>query len=158
MLEIRKVADRSKGERQTVLVYSPNDDDALEDGTLLIDLARVEQRLVNPDTPGFDHEPWPLKHAELVGDAPAEHGFADTAVARYMQDGFLTFKNMRAVFVEAGGKPYSRNPVLTGDEIVLDLKGKKLRYKVLEHPGRYEDDDGTVRETHEYTTKLVKGG
>ena len=150
MLELRKVADKSKGDRVTLQVAPP--EETLEDGRVVIDPSRIEQRLVNPETPGFDHEPWPLKHVELVGDAPDKHNFSDTVVAKYMQDGFLTIKNMRLATTEN----YERNPVITGDEFVLDLRGGKLRYKILQHPGRYNDGDGEYV-THEYTCERIGG-
>lgn len=102
-----------------------------------------------------DGEAWPLKHVELVGKAPTRHNFADTFVARALEDGYLSFKNARATSTTG----YDRDPVVTGDEIVLSLKGNKLRYKVLEHPGRYSDNDepSGFRVTHEYRCRLVKG-
>ncbi len=159
MLQIRKVADRSEGERNTVLVFKPEEGEVLDDGTVLVDPSRVEQRLVNPATEGYDHEPWPLSHAELIGDAPEKHNFSDTVLAQYLQDDIAELKNPRLANTSVNGTAYSRNPVLTGDEIVLKLKGKKLRYKVLEHPGRYQDDSEASgqRETHEYSCELVGG-
>lgn len=102
-----------------------------------------------------------LKHVELVGDAPRLHNFADTFVQRASAEGWLEFKNPRAASTETTiegrdpeTKTYSRGLVMTGDEIVLKLKGRDLRYTVLEHPGRYKDGDSD-RETHEYRCRLV---
>lgn len=141
MLTLRKRADRSKGER-----------------VVRFDEETGERKLVNPATPGTDHEPWPLAGVELVGDAPKQHNFADSFVARALRDGYLEFKNPRAEVTEVDGVQYSRNPVVTGDEIVLNLATGKLRYRVVEPPGRYRDKDGSVRESHEYRCRLVKGG
>lgn len=99
---------------------------------------------------------WPLARVELVGAAPKDHSFADTFVARAIADGYLELTNPR-VTSTATTKPYSRGPVVTGDEIVLHLHGGDLRYRVLEHPGRYPEQGGDDRETHEYRCRLVKG-
>jgi hypothetical protein len=149
MLQIIKHADTSSGRRVSKIVQV----DELEDGSPV-----YEKRLVNPDTPGDDHEPWPLDRVELVGDAPKDHNFADSFVARASQDGYLEFTKPRVVSTEVDGKAYERNPVVTGDEIVLHLASGDLRYKVVEHPGRYREDDGTHRVTHEYVTRLVRSG
>lgn len=104
---------------------------------------------------------WPLAHVELVGEAPKEHNFADTFVARALADGYLSFKNARATSsaVPPGVEPYGRDPVITGDEIVLKVKPKQLRYKVLEAPGKYPDPDEESgwRVSHEYRCNLVGG-
>jgi hypothetical protein len=96
--------------------------------------------------------PWPLKHVELVGEAPANHNFADSFVAKALQDGYLSFEGMTLTQSEG----YERNPVVTGKEIVLKLKGATLRYKIIEPPGRYEEDDGP-RVSHEYRCRLIRG-
>ncbi len=97
-------------------------------------------------------ESWPLARVELVGEAPAQHNFADSFVARAIADGYLEFENARVATPEG----YARNPVLTGDAIVLHLSTGDLRYEVLEHPGRYVDPDepSGYRVTHEYRCRL----
>ena len=100
-------------------------------------------------------EPWPLAGVELVGEAPKSHNFADTFVARAMQDGYLEFEEMSIAATEG----YGRNPVVTGTAIVLHLAGGDLIYEVGEHPGRYDDagEPSGKRVTHEYRCKLRKG-
>lgn len=105
----------------------------------------------------LDDGSWPLSHVELIGDPPAVWGAADTFVARAAADGYLRFENMRIGTSEAGGVPYPRDPVITGDSIVLELEGGDLRYRVVEHPGRYLEADGSIREVHEYQCELVTG-
>lgn len=101
---------------------------------------------------------WPLAGVELVGELDDWHGFADTFVARAHRDGWLEFENPTIASTEVGGIPYDRDPVVTGDVIVLKLAGGDVRYRVLEHPGRYLEADGkTHRVTHEYACELVKG-
>lgn len=120
----------------------------------------------------LDGQAWPLAHVELttpdgrraeLDEAPAEHNFADTLVAAGMTEGWIEVVNPRAAVTSTARGSYSRNPVVTGDELVLHLDQGDLRYEVLEHPGRYEqagegEDAGTVDvEHHEYRCRLVKG-
>lgn len=101
---------------------------------------------------------WPLAGVELVDDAPADHAFADTFVARAIRDGYLTFDEQTVATTDVDGVPYDRDPVVTGSTIVLHLTTGELRYRVLEHPGRYRDPDGSVRVSHEYRCKLERKG
>jgi len=105
-------------------------------------------------------EPWPLDRVELVGDPPAEHNFSDSFVARALADGYLEFTNPRAASspVPPGVSAYPRDPVITGDEIVLHLHGGPLRYTILEPPGKYPDDTEPSgwRVSHEYRCRLAK--
>lgn len=96
---------------------------------------------------------WPIAHVEVVGDPPQHHNFADSIVAKGMERGFISFEGLR-VETSTG---YSRNPVVTGDVLVLHTKGKKLRYEIKERPGRYDDtpEDEPPREHHEYVCRLV---
>lgn len=96
--------------------------------------------------PPEDGGRWPLSHVEIVGDAPLLHNFADSFVGKAMADGYLEFEGMAAAVTEG----YSRNPVITGDVIVLRLATGDLRYEVIEHPGRYGDEVH-----HEYRCRLA---
>lgn len=116
--------------------------------------------IVDPDSgEKFEVEEatYPFASAELIGEAPSEWLPSGTIIGRYLADGFVTFEGLRVSVTEAGGKPYGRNPVLTGDVLVLDLTTGKLRYRVLECPGRYQDPDGSVRVTHAYRLELIEG-
>jgi hypothetical protein len=86
----------------------------------------------------------------LDGEAPAEHNFADCYVIRALREGYLEFEGLRP---HVSDDPYPRDPVVTGDAIVLHLSGGDLRYEVLECPGRYGD-----RVSHEYRCRLEAGG
>lgn len=131
MLELHKIADKSGDQPpthpETIL---------LEDGS----------EVPHPQA-GQITEPWPLSHVELVGEAPADHNFADTFIARAMGDGYLEFTDMAVV--QSDG--YGRNPVLTGSEIVLHVADGDLRYRVLEPPGKYGE-----RVSNEYRCELVE--
>lgn len=112
--------------------------------------------LPDPSRPhGALLQSWPLAGVVLVGPAPTEHNFSDAFVARAMEDGYLELEGMRLAWTEG----YERNPVLTGDAIVLHLQGGDLRYEVLEHPGRYDDaaEPSGKRVSHEYRCRLAQG-
>ncbi len=100
---------------------------------------------------------WPLSHVSIVGDPEVEWGVSDTYVAKAVQEGWLSFENPTVLTTEVDGIAYSRGPVLTGSEVVLDVEGGELRYEVLEAPGRYRDPAGGVYVTHEYKLRLRKG-
>lgn len=144
MLTLRKIADRSGAEPPRNKAVGVNDDGS--------------PKLENPALP-YDAllEPWPLAGVELQGEAPRDHSFADTFVARASSDGYLSFEGMRMASTEVDGVAYDRDPVVTGDAIVLDLTTGPLRYRVLEHPGRYKRADGRVEVVHEYRCVLEPG-
>lgn len=111
---------------------------------------------INADKSG-DRNPdgsWPIASVVVDGNAPAEHGFADTFVARALAAGYLSVENMQVVSTEVDGVAYDRNPVITGDAIVLDVEGGPLRYRIVRHPGRYQLADGSHEVIHEYETVL----
>lgn len=97
---------------------------------------------------------WPIAGVELVNDAPKEHNFADSFVSRALADGYLEFEDQET----SNSDGYDRNPVISGSHIVLKLVSGDLRYKVLEAPGRYsdEDEESGYRVSHEYRARLVK--
>jgi hypothetical protein len=105
---------------------------------------------------------WPITHVELVGDAPKEHNFADKFVSKALADGYLEFTNprARASAVDNGVDPYDRDPVITGDQIVLHLADGDLVYDVLEAPGKYRDEGEPSgwRVSHEYRCRLAGKG
>lgn len=107
-----------------------------------------------------DGPPWPLASVELVGDAPRDHNFADSFVTKGLAGQYLSFTNPRPVasVLPADVSPYERDPVITGDEIVLHLASGELRYKVLEHPGKHADESehSGWRVSHEYRCRLIR--
>lgn len=148
MLQLRKLADRSGPEPARNKATGVDDD-----GNPILENPRLAH--------GALLEPWPLAGVELIGDPPTEHNFADTYVARALSDGYLTIENARphASPVPPGVQPYDRDPVLTGDEIVIKLVDGDLRYRILECPGKYPDESefSGWRVSHEYRCKLAKG-
>jgi hypothetical protein len=143
MLELRKRADRSKGPNGKLYRDGAGNDVPAKVARSLNKAAK--EAGVRP--PYREVETYPLKHVELVGDAPAEHNFASSFVARAMGEGWLS---------------------LARGEIVLHLEGGDLRYTVVEPPGRYptgktvEGPDGEpideIRVSDEFVCELKGKG
>jgi hypothetical protein len=109
-------------------------------------------------------EPWPIAGLDITSEKlDDEHGFSDQWVARMLGLGLVSFKDLQlvqtSIMVDGQEKPYDRGIVPTGSELILhtDSHGD-VRYKVVEHPGIYYDDDeySGYRVSHEYWCKLVK--
>lgn len=148
MLELRKRADKSGDPIKTV--YRLGDQD--------IPKAKADEINALAEQVGVEAPPvrevsvWPLAGVELVGEAPQDHGFADTFVARALTEGYASFEDMTLHTTEG----YERNPVVTGSTFVLDLTTGPLRYTVVEAPGKYADEDepSGFRISNEYRCQL----
>lgn len=143
MLELRKRADRT-GKPVGVVYRDGQGRDV--DATAAKKLNRLASEEGLPEPYDKVHV-WPLAGVELVGDAPADHNFADILVGRAVAEGWAEFVNPTVVTTDG----YERNPVVTGDQIVLHLDTGDLTYDIVDHPGRF---DGEVH--HEYRCKLAK--
>ncbi len=132
MLQVRLLADRTVGER--VERFDP------ETG---------ERKLINPATPGDDHEPWPLLGLEVVGEAPATCNPPTSWVERGVREGWLVLEGARPV-VRPGGPPddpMRRDPeraiphlFMHADVVVLKTVDGDVRYRVVRQPDKYVDD------------------
>lgn len=128
-LSIRKLADRSTGER--AVRWDP------ETG---------EKFLYNPATPGFDHEPWPLAGIAIEGDTPKHTIVPTSFVDGGLAEGWITVENQRAV-MRSGGPP--DNPWKVdrdlniphvfshGDALVLHTVDGDVRYRIVENPDKW---------------------
>lgn len=147
MLQLRKLADKSGPEPPRNKAIGVDDE-----GNPILENPQLEH--------GAYLESWPFAGVELLAPAPAEHNFADKTVARAMGDGYLTIKKPRphSSPVPPGVQPYERDPVLTGDEIVILTSSGKLRYRILECPGKYPDESECSgwRVSHEYRCELIE--
>lgn len=131
-LTVRKLADRSEGTR-----------------TVVYDRDTGARKLVNPATPGEDHEPWPLLGLEVVGDVPEETRVPTSWVSRGISEGWLEGINGRPVVRPAGPRQDTWNSTQTGtphvfthyDEIVLKTVTGDIRYRVTHQPDKYADYD-----------------
>lgn len=122
-LTIRKRADKSTGER--VKIYVP-------------ELGR--HKLVNPDTPGEEHEPWPLAGVAVVGEIPDECGLPTHFVARGIAEGWITGEGEE--LVHRPGGPVDNRWAVTHtfvhyDTLTLHLDGGDATYKVAHQPDKY---------------------
>jgi hypothetical protein len=130
-LSIRKVADKSVGSR--VRRYDP---------------VTGQPKLVNPDTPGEEHEPWPLAGVEFVGDPPEQTTVATRYVDNAIAQGWATRVNERPVVRPAGptmgdwNSSHSGSPhvFLHADEVVFHTTSGDVRYKVTHQPDKYVAD------------------
>jgi len=145
MMQVRKVADRSSGERLRVPVLTPV---TLGDGTVVqVETGRV--KLVNPDTPGDAHESWPLLGVELV-DPPHECSVPTGWVDRGVVEGWIEQVNARAVGRPAGpaDEPASVIHRFThADQLVFHTLDGEFVYDVTHQPDKYAvdgDDDTPV--------------
>jgi hypothetical protein len=154
-LTVRKLADRSEGTRVTR--FHP------ETG---------ERMLVNPDTPGNEHEPWPLLGVSVEGEAPEYTRLPTKWVSRGVAEGWITLENPEPVFRPAGptGNPWGVPPhVFTHvDSITIDTVDGPLVYKPFGtrgQPDKYDENDapadpdapndGSHEVEHFYTVQKV---
>ena len=127
-MTIRKLADRSGGER--VVMFDP------ETGA---------KKLVNPDTSGEDHEPWPLAGISIVGETPTECQVPTSWVENGAAEGWLTLEGERIVR-RPGGPADDRWRVVHKfahlDRVVLHTVDGDLSYRVTHQPDKYAAEGG----------------
>lgn len=154
-LVIRRVPDKSDGER--VVRFDP------ETGA---------RKLVNPATPGDDHEPWPLAGVIFEQDPPDKMNLPAKTVARGVAEGWIERVNSRPVLRPAGPNMETYESSQTGtphtffhcDEIVLKpMDGQAVRYRVVHQPDKYavvgrelvSEDKGLVRDVIDPEAKVT---
>lgn len=164
MLRVRKLADKETESRYTLLVAAPGSFETLEDGSIVIDPESAERRLVNPDTPGYEHEPWPSAGISLFGDDP-DGGAPDHTrvsarwVAYAISEGWCRGIGEKLAH-EPGGPP--ENPwamthtFVTYTALVFDTVDGDVRYDVTENPGVYESADSEDGRDVDWTYELKK--
>lgn len=138
VLHVRKLADRSEGER--VVRFDP---------------VTGERKLVNPDTPGDDHEPWPLAGVEIVGEVPERTTVSTRWLDTAVDEGWARREGERLVRRPAG-PPTRRWAVdphtfVHADEVVLSTVDGEVRYRVTHQPDKYVadgDDDTPMTPEH----------
>lgn len=165
-MRVRKVADKSDGERITVPVLETVE---LRNGET-VQVATGQTKLVNPDTPGVDHEPWPLAGVQLEV-APDECRLSTAFVERAIHEGWLTGIGENMVRRPAGP---ADNPTRAWhyfvhyDELVFHTLDGDVEYRVTRQPDKYIDSDdpnesmtdeayrsGETRVDHFYTVEKV---
>lgn len=152
-LRIRKLADKTSGERVTVPVMQEL---TLRNGeTVLVPTGEV--KLVNPDTPGTDHEPWPMVGVEILGDEPPARAKISQRMAQAASgEGWLTLVNSRPVVRPAGPNQGTFESSVNGtphvfyhaDEIHIETANHGLvKYRVVRQPDKYAATEGADLET-----------
>lgn len=161
MLRVRKLADKSTGTR--VVRFDP------ETG---------ERKLVNPDTPGDSHEPWPLLGVQFEGEAPQETKVPTKYVEAAIAEGWMERVNERPVVRPAGPRQNVWSSTHNGtphtfihcDQIIFHMVEGDYTYEVVHQPDKYladgHDDDtvtpeeyaaGNTRVDHWYGLELIDG-
>lgn len=147
---VRKVADREGQRRISVPVTVPT---TLEDGTV-VQVATGTTKLVNPDTPGDHHEPWPLLHIEVT-DPPEACRVPTSWVNRAVAEGWLTLHEP-VVVTRPGGPahdPYGvTHTFIHASGMTLDTVDGDLVYRVVHQPDKYvaDGDDDTAMTAEHY--------
>lgn len=138
-MQIRKLADKSEGERITVPVLETVE---LRNGEIVqVSTGRV--KLVNPDTPGVEHEPWPTAGVKLEV-APDECRLATTVVDRGVEEGWIELVNDQLVRRPAGP---AENPTRSWHyfnhctQIIFHTVDGDVEYDVIYQPDKYVDSD-----------------
>lgn len=127
ILELRRLADKSEGQR-----------------VVRFDEETGERKLVNPATPGNDHEPWPTAGITIINpDGPPQLTTISTDyVNQLVADGLVERKGEHAVTRPAGPyhAPWSVPPhtFIQCDYITFrDSYRGDVIYKVVQQPDKY---------------------
>jgi hypothetical protein len=145
MLVIRKLADKSEGRR--VQKYEVSADGQ-----------SVVPKLVNPDTPGEDHEPWPFAGIRVEGEVPAKTAVNPSFVTRGISEGWLSAENQRVVHKPAGppdNEWASTHTFVQYETITLHTVDGDVVYNVVRNPDK--DDDGSVSWVYELEARHQHG-
>lgn len=143
-LTFRKLADRESEERIPMLRVRAGDTEAVvvdDVDHLVLDPARLERILVNPATPGFDHEAWPLAGVELVGEAPKRTRVSTTYIAKGRSEGWIDVEGETIVHKPGGPdvEPWRVTHTFVHlDTVVFKLADGELRYRVTRQPDKYD--------------------
>ena len=100
----------------------------------------VEGRMVNPDTPGTDHEPWPLAGVGCVGEPPATLEISQKKVMEGKREGWITCEGEEVVHRPGGpaDNPWQvTHTFLQLTALVFHFVSGDVRYKVMHNPDKY---------------------
>lgn len=140
-LRLRKLADRSEGSRITR--YDPQ---------------TGAKKLVNPDTPGEDHEPWPLAGVQILDDPlPRTCRLSTGLVAQAAHEGWMTIEGGEMVH-RPGGPPEDpwrvTHSLRHADELIIHTVDGDVRYTVTRQPDKYVEDGSNKK----VTTEIYESG
>jgi hypothetical protein len=138
MLRLRKHADTSEGERIPVPIL---DDVTLRNGET-VQVYTGQWKLVNPDTPGVDHEPWPFAGLSFEDDPPARTRLSTREVETGILEGWLTGEGLNRVHRPSGtpDRPWAGTHTFEQyDAFVFHTVDGDVRYRVVHQPDKYAD-------------------
>jgi hypothetical protein len=144
-LVIRKLADKTGEQRIT-----------------MFDSTTGEKKLVNPATPGEDHEPWPFAgiRIENEGGPPKKAMLTTDLVAQAIAEGWIEVTGEKRVIKPAGSK---ENPwVGTPPHVFLQYKTITIKtidgdvtYNVKRNPDKYDKNGEPTEEAGDPDTEVV---
>ena len=141
-LTIRKVADTSEGRR--VVMYDPETGD---------------RKLVNPDTPGDDHEPWPLAGIQIE-HLPKHAMLSQSYVAAARAEGWMEVTGEKRVFKPAGpaSNPWQNTHTFIHlDTITVKTMDGDVTFNVVRQPDKYDTPHVVVDEERNMVKSSLKG-
>lgn len=149
---VRKLADRTDGERLRRAILPANRVTVDENGVAMVDPADLQHILWNPATGPNEHEPWPLAGVEVV-EAPKASKIPTSFVAKGITEGWAELENPRIVFRSGGPpeepwRPGTSHTFTHADAIVIHAVDGPVRYRVVKDgqpdkwPDRKEGDAG----------------
>jgi hypothetical protein len=142
MFRLRKLADKTDQSRY-----------------VMFDEQTGEKKLVNPDTPGTVHEPWPLLGVQIEGDAPKLTTVSQRFAVQGQSEGWLQFENYRLV-TRPGGPPDTKfdptrvHNFVHADAIIFKCVDGDVKYLVTRQPDKY----ATKSDTQEVTDAIYAAG
>lgn len=147
-LKMRKLADRTTENREVKLRIPAGTAVSDETGALLVDPGQVQKILVNPATPGFDHEPWPSAGIELI-DPPKHLRIGTGKVSQGRAEGWLTVEGESVVHRPGGPReePWRVTHTFAQvDALVFHTVHGDVRYRVVGNPDKWpaEKIDGDL--------------
>lgn len=142
LLTIRKLADRSEGERVTVFDPLTGEKHLLEPGAVeelfaaAADVTRFSARLRDL------HAPWPFAGIAIEGTPPKVTTASTTFVSKGVDEGWITLEGERMAHRPGGPaqKPWAvTHSFLHADAVVIHTVNGDVRYRVTEQPDKYHD-------------------
>ena len=128
-LKIRKVPDKSEGER--IVRFDPD---------------TGEKKLVNPATEGEEHEAWPLLGVRIENEEPPRYCEMSTGyVAAARSAGWMEATGEKVVHKPAGPaeNPWANTHTFVQlKTITIKTLDGDVRYNVVHNPDKYDDETG----------------
>jgi len=143
-LVIRKLADKT-GEQRNVM----------------FDSTTGEKKLVNPATPGEDHEPWPFAGIRIENeDGPPKKAMLTTSfVAQAISEGWIETTGEKPVFKPSGSKelPWNTPPhvFIQYKTITIKTVDGDVKYNVTRNPDKYDKNGEPTEEAGDPDAEVI---